>query len=170
MEEGGTKVVCAVYGPHECRHRSRVKEDSCLINAQYSMCTFSVTDRKNRPRGDRRSNGYSRLLERTFESVILTTLYPRSQIDIFCEIFEVNSVLSMNLFAMKHLHIKADGGSLAACVNCATLALADAGVPMRGLATAVECASVEGVACADTSSREHTEVVPRMTIGTVGKP
>lgn len=53
------------------------------------MCTFSVTDRRNRPRGDRRSNSYSRLIQRAFESVIFLELYSRSQIDIFCEVLEV---------------------------------------------------------------------------------
>lgn len=53
------------------------------------MTTFSVPDRRNRPRGDRRSNKFGRLLERAFEMVILTELYPRSQIDIFCEVLEV---------------------------------------------------------------------------------
>lgn len=53
------------------------------------MTTFSVPDRRNRPRGDRRSNKFSRLIERAFETVILTESYPRSQIDIFCEVLEV---------------------------------------------------------------------------------
>uniref|UniRef100_A0A915D0G8 Exoribonuclease phosphorolytic domain-containing protein n=1 Tax=Ditylenchus dipsaci TaxID=166011 RepID=A0A915D0G8_9BILA len=131
LEQGGTKVSCTVYGPHD-------------------MATFAVPDRRNRPRGDKRGNNHGRLLERAFESVILTGLYPRSQIDIFCEILE------------------ADGGNLAACVNAASLALADAGISIRGLISAVECGSVNGVPCADMSSRENNDVVPRVTLGTIG--
>jgi exosome complex component RRP41 len=149
LEQGNTKVICSVYGPHECRYRSRMSEEACLINCQYSQTTFSVPDRRNRPRGDRRGKGYTRLLERAFESAIITTTYPRSQIDIFCEVIE------------------ADGGNLAACVNAASLALADAGIPLRGLVAAVECGSVTGTPCADMSSREHSEIVPRMTIATI---
>ncbi|KAI1726392.1 3' exoribonuclease family, domain 1 domain-containing protein [Ditylenchus destructor] len=149
LEQGGTKVACTVFGPHECRKRSETNEEACIINAQYSMATFSVPDRRNRPRGDRRGNKYGRLLEKAFESVISTALYKRSQIDIFCEVLE------------------ADGGNLAACVNAVSLAIADAGISVRGLITAVECGSVDGVPCADMSSREHMEVVPRVTIGTV---
>ncbi|KAI1732869.1 3' exoribonuclease family, domain 1 domain-containing protein [Ditylenchus destructor] len=149
LEQGGTKVACTVFGPHECRKRSETNEEACIINAQYSMATFSVPDRRNRPRGDRRGNKYGRLLEKAFESVISTALYKRSQIDIFCEVLE------------------ADGGNLAACVNAVSLAIADAGISIRGLITAVECGSVDGVPCADMSSREHMEVVPRVTIGTV---
>jgi ribonuclease PH len=54
-------------------------------------------------------------------------------------------------------------------VNAASLALADAGIPMRGLVTAVECGSVTGEACADLSSREHSDIVSRLTVATVGK-
>lgn len=39
---------------------------------------------------------------------------------------------------------------------------------MRGLISAVECGSVDGTPCADMSSREHADVVPRVTVGTVG--
>lgn len=86
-------MACTVYGPHECRYRSRINEEACILNTQFSMCTFSLPDRRNRPRGDRRSNSYSRLIQRAFESVIFLELYPRSQIDIFCEILEVNVLL-----------------------------------------------------------------------------
>jgi len=39
---------------------------------------------------------------------------------------------------------------------------------MRGLASAVECGCVDGVSCTDTSSREQSELIPRITIATVG--
>ena len=58
---------------------------------------------------------------------------------------------------------------MAACVNVASLALADAGIPLRGLLSAVECGSADGLPCADLSSREHSELVPRLTMATVGK-
>ncbi|CAK5081793.1 unnamed protein product [Meloidogyne enterolobii] len=141
------EVLCAVYGPREGRMKSRIQEESAIVVCQYSQSTFSVPDRRNRPRGDRRGNTNSRLLERAFEAVIFVNLYPRSQIDIFFE---------------------ADGGNLAACVNAGSLALADAGIPMRGLPSAVECGCVDGVSCTDTSSREQSELIPRITIATVG--
>jgi len=149
FEQGNTKVLCAVYGPHEARQRSRVSEDKCLVNCQYSMATFSTVERKLRPRGDRRSSAFTRILERTFGSVLLTNLYPRSQIDIFCEV------------------LQADGGHLAACINAATLALADAGVPMQGLTSAAQCGWSEGTVCMDLSAMEEGDMVPRVTVATV---
>lgn len=70
-----------------------INEEQCVVNCQYSMATFSVPDRRNKPRGDRRGNEFTRLLERAFESAILVKNYPRSQIDIFCEVLEVKYLI-----------------------------------------------------------------------------
>lgn len=150
IELGNTKVLCAVYGPHECRHHSRMNEDRCIINCQYSMARFSTNERREKPRGDRKSLEFARLMERAFESAVLTEHYPRSQIDIFCEV------------------LQADGSHLAACVNAATLALVDAGVPMRGLVAAVSCAcDAGGTPCIDVNAREETWTAPRVTMATI---
>lgn len=116
LEQGFTKVLAAVYGPHEVRRKgasSRTLPDRARINCQYSMATFSTGERKVRPRGDRKSREFTQHLEKTFEAVILTKAYPNSQIDIYCEI------------------LQSDGGNLSACINAATLALIDAGVSIR---------------------------------------
>ncbi|CAI2351482.1 unnamed protein product [Caenorhabditis sp. 36 PRJEB53466] len=91
----------------------------------------------------------SRLLEKAFESVILTEAFPRSQIDIFCEV------------------IQGDGSNLAACVNATSLALADAGIPMKGIASAATCGIVDGKPIVDLTSREETDLLPRVTLATV---
>jgi hypothetical protein len=78
-----------VYGPHERRHRREGNDEEATINCQYSQTTFAQPGRRQRPRGDRRGNNYGNQLEMTFESVILRKAYPRSQIDIFCEVLEV---------------------------------------------------------------------------------
>lgn len=53
-------------------------------------------------------------------------------------------------------------------MNAATLALVDAGIPMRGLVVAASTAcDVGGVPCVDVNSREETRVAPRLTIATI---
>ncbi|CAI4222095.1 unnamed protein product [Auanema sp. JU1783] len=148
IEQGNTKVLCAVYGPHEGK-RSKQLEERCVINCQYSMATFSGMDRKSRPRGDRKSSEFSRLLEKAFESAIITSTFPRAQIDVFFEV------------------IQADGSNLAACVNAASLALADAGIPVKGLVSAVTCGIVDGTPVVDVNSREETDLMPRLTLATI---
>ena len=66
--------------------RSKLLQDKVLVNCQYSMATFSTSERKRRPRGDRKSQEMTMHLQQTFNAAILTSLHPRSQIDIFVEV------------------------------------------------------------------------------------
>ena len=72
------------------------------------MATFSTSERKRRPRGDRKSIEMTMHLKQTFDAAIMTQLYPRSQIDIFVEVSFVyifmNGVLwDRHAFALSHL-------------------------------------------------------------------
>jgi exosome complex component RRP41 len=60
--------------------------DKVVVNCQYSQAMFSTGERKRRPRGDRKSQEMTMHLQQTFEAAIMTSLYPRSQIDIFVEV------------------------------------------------------------------------------------
>lgn len=64
-------------------------------------------------------------VKQTFEPVVITTLYPRSQIDIYLQI------------------IQHDGGTLQACINAATMALIDAGIAMTDYVCACTAGWVE---------------------------
>jgi exosome complex component RRP41 len=86
IEMGNTKTLAAVYGPHEVSNKTKARHDQALINCEFSMATFSTTERKTRAKGDRKSIEMSMAIRRTFESCILTSLYPRSQIDIFVQV------------------------------------------------------------------------------------
>ncbi|CAH0598283.1 unnamed protein product [Chrysodeixis includens] len=117
LEQGNTKVLAAVYGPHQAS-KSKSLQDGVVVNCQYSMATFSTGERKNHPRGDRKSQEMSMHLRQALTAAIKTELYPRSQIDIYVEV------------------LQADGGAYCASVNAATLALIDAGIPLRAYACA----------------------------------
>lgn len=58
-------------------------------------------------------------IKSTFEPVIQTNLYPRSQIDIFVQV------------------LQQDGGLLQTCINATTLALVAAGIPLLDFVCAV---------------------------------
>jgi len=156
IEHGNTRVLAVVHGPHEPttrRGQTTSGDERCFVNCEFGMATFSTTQRKMRPRGDRKSIELSRHLKKTFDSVIDTSLYPRSQIDIYCEV------------------LQADGGSLASCINAASLALVDAGIALRGLVAACACGSTNNIACVDLSNNEESATssdVPRLTVATVG--
>ncbi|KAG8477470.1 hypothetical protein CXB51_030929 [Gossypium anomalum] len=136
FEMGNTKVIAAVYGPREMinvvnvfqvQNRSQQINDQALVRCEYSMANFSTGDRMRKPKGDRRSTEISLVIRQTMEACILTHLMPRSQIDIFVQVLQVmeRNISILNVSA----------GTRSACINAATLALADAGIPMRDIVT-----------------------------------
>ncbi|NXS40078.1 EXOS4 protein, partial [Balaeniceps rex] len=126
--------------------RSKALPDRALVNCQYSMATFSTGERRRRPHGDRQASELALQLKQTFEAAILTCLYPRSQIDIYVQI------------------LQADGGEYCACVNAATLAVMDAGIPMRDYVCASSAGLAEDTPLADLSSPEEAAGGPRLVL------
>ncbi len=152
IEQGNTKALATVYGPHEVTGgRSRAHHDRVTINCQYSMATFSTGERKKRPMGDRKSQEMSLNLQRTFEAAIMTHLYPRSQIDIYVQI------------------LQADGGNYCACVNAATLAIIDAGIPMRDYVCACSAGFISDTPLVDISYLEESLGGPEMILAVLPK-
>ena len=140
IEQGNTKVLAAIYGPHEpsANKKSQVLQDKCLINCEYSQATFSTAERKHVSRGDRKGQDLSAHIKQTFEAAIHTSLYPRSQIDIYFQV----------------LH--ADGSHYSACVNAATLALIDAGIAMKDFACSCSASLVKSKALIDINHVEES--------------
>ncbi|CAH1778859.1 unnamed protein product [Owenia fusiformis] len=138
VEQGNTKVLAAVYGPHEPRGNIVKLQDKVVINCQFSMATFSTGERKRRPRGDRKSMELSMHLQQTFEAAIMTELYPQSQIDIYVEV------------------LQSDGGNYCTSVNAATLALIDAGIPMKDYVCACSASYLDDTPMVDINYLEES--------------
>ncbi|XP_018430056.1 PREDICTED: exosome complex component RRP41 [Nanorana parkeri] len=152
IEQGNTKALAVVYGPHEIRgSRSKTLHDRAVVNCQYSMATFSTGERKRRPHGDRKSTEMTIHLKQTFEAAILTQLYPRSQIDIYVQI------------------LQADGGNYCTCVNAATLAVIDAGIPMRDYVCASSAGFIEDTPLVDLSYIEEAAGGPQLALALLPK-
>eukprot|EP00069_Balaena_mysticetus_P012349 bmy_07581T0 len=141
IEQGNTKALAVIRGS-----RARALPDRALVNCQYSSATFSTGERKRRPHGDRKSCEMGLQLRQTFEAAVLTQLHPRSQIDIYVQV------------------LQADGGTYAACVNAATLAVLDAGIPMRDFVCACSAGFVDGTALADLSHVEEAAGGPQLAL------
>ncbi|XP_011627119.1 exosome complex component RRP41 homolog isoform X1 [Amborella trichopoda] len=151
FEMGNTKVIAAVYGPREVQNRSQQLSDQALVRCEYSMANFSTGDRLRRPKGDRRSSEISLVIRQTMEACILTHLMPRSQIDIYVQV------------------LQADGGTRSACINAATLALADAGIPMRDLITSCSAGYLVNTPLLDLNYVEDSAGGPDLTVGILAK-
>jgi len=135
IEMGKNKVVAAVYGPREAFPRHIQDPSKVVVRYRYNMAPFSVEERK-RPGPDRRSIEISKVSKEAFEAVIMKELFPRSVVDIFVEV------------------LQADAGSRTACINAASVALVDAGIPMKGMLTSVAVAKVDGVLVLDPMKEE----------------
>jgi exosome complex component RRP41 len=117
---GENKVLAAVYGPRECHPRHLQNPTRAIVQCNYNMASFSVSDRK-RPGPDRRSQEISKIISEALEHVVLTHLFPRTSIDVYIEVLQANA------------------GTRCAGLTAASVALADAGVPMRDMIAS--CAS-----------------------------
>ena len=112
---GLTKAVAYVYGPRPQSRRLPQTSGAASVYVEYRTATFSAIDRKRRSKGDRQSQERGLWLEGIFKEAILVDQYPKSQIDIFVEI------------------LQQDGSPVSAAINAVTLALINAGIPLRDL-------------------------------------
>lgn len=152
VEMGNTRVLAAVYGPHEIRSgRHKSVCDHALINCQYSMATFSTSERKKRPRGDYRSLEMSSNLKEIFDTAILTELFPHSQIDIFVEV------------------LQSDGSNYSACINAASLALIHAGIPIKDIVCACSAGLINNNTITDINYSEEIGGIPILTVAMLPK-
>ena len=135
IEWGGNKVLAAVYGPREAHPRHLQDPARALVQCRYNMAPFSVSDRK-RPGPDRRSVEISKIISEAFAAVVFKEQFPRTSVDIFIEV------------------LQADAGTRCAGLTAASVALADAGVPMKDLVTSVASGKIGGVVALDLNKEE----------------
>ena len=134
MVWGTNEAIVAVYGPMEAHPRKIQKQDRAVIDVAYNMAPFSTTDRI-RPGFNRRSREISKVTKDALESVVLLELYPRSKIRVSIEI------------------ISAEAGTR--CVGLtASVALADAGIPMTDMVVSVASGKVNDVVVCDLNKEE----------------
>jgi exosome complex component RRP41 len=135
LEIGGNKILAAVYGPRELHVRRIMRPDMSVIRCRYNMAPFSVGERK-RPGPDRRSIEISKITADALRPAIFLEKFPRSTIDVFIEILE------------------AEGGTRCAGITAASVALADAGIPMKDLVVSCAAGKADGDVILDLSEEE----------------
>jgi exosome complex component RRP41 len=116
---GLTKAIAYIYGPRPLGKRQSSKPGHAAVLVEYRTATFGAIDRKRRSKGDRQSQERALWLQGIFEQAILTDQYPKSQIEIFVEV------------------LQQDGSPVSAAINAVTLALVNAGIPMRDVVSSV---------------------------------
>jgi len=130
VEYGRTKIMAAVFGPREIHPRHLAISEKAVIRCRYHMAPFSTEQRKS-PAPSRREVELSKVIREALEPAVFTEYYPRTSIDIFIEV------------------LQSDGGTRCAGITAASLALADAGIPMKDLVASVAVGKVDGVVVVD---------------------
>ncbi|MDH5795181.1 MAG: exosome complex exonuclease Rrp41 [Candidatus Bathyarchaeota archaeon] len=138
IEQGKNKILAAIYGPREVHPRHLALPDRAILRCRYHMAPFSVEERKS-PAPSRREVELSKVIREALESAIFLEKFPRTSIDLFIEV------------------LQADGGTRCAGVTVASLALADAGIPMRDLVAACAAGKADGHLMLDLNDIEDKE-------------
>ncbi len=136
VKMGNTVAVAGVYGPRELFPKFLQDPEKVHLKCRYNMAPFSTKERK-RPGQDRRSQEISMVVSHALEPAIFTKEFPKVGIDIFIEI------------------LQGDAGTRCAGINAASVALADAGIPMRGLIAAVAAGKVDNDYVLDLTYHEE---------------
>lgn len=135
IRQGKTYIIAGVYGPRELHPRHLTLNDRAYLRVVYRMATFSVPDRK-RPAPSRREREISMVIANALKPALFLEEYPKAVVDVFIQV------------------IQADGGTRCAAINAASLALADAGIPMRGLIPAVAVGKADSKLLVDLGDEE----------------
>jgi len=135
VEWGNNKVLAAVYGPRELQPKYLQDNAKAVVQVSYNMAAFSG-DERIRPGPNRRASEISKITAEALENVILTGKYPRSSIDVYIEVLE------------------ADAGTRCAGLTAASVAVADAGIPMIDLVPAVAAGKADNQLVIDVGKKE----------------
>ena len=118
LEWGKNKVIVTVHGPKQVFPKHRANPEKAVIDYKYRMASFSVSDRKS-PVPGKRDKEISFVSGLALEKAIFTEKFPNTLIDINAIILDANA------------------GTRVTALTAASLACADAGIPMKGLISAV---------------------------------
>ncbi|OBA22251.1 ribosomal protein S5 domain 2-like protein [Metschnikowia bicuspidata var. bicuspidata NRRL YB-4993] len=150
VEQGNTKVMCMIQGPMEPPLRSQLNQTQATIEINLNIASFSTLQRKKRNKNEKRILELKTTLERTFEQSIMSSLYPKTVIEVNVQV------------------LTQDGGLFSAMTNAITLALIDAGIAMYDYVSAVSVGIHDQTPLLDLNNLEENDM-SCLTIGVVGK-
>jgi len=148
VETGNTRVVASVFGPQKLHPRHLQESDRAVIKMRYNMAPFSVDDRM-RPGPNRRAKEIGLVAKKALEPAVELEEFPKAGIDISMEILE------------------SDGGTRVTGINAAALALADAGIPMKGMVSATASGIVDDTVVLDVNGLEDKKGNADIPIATI---
>jgi exosome complex component RRP41 len=134
---GKTWAIVAVYGPREIYPRFLANPQKGILRCHYSMMPFSGSGERIRPGSSRRAQEISMVMKHALEPVLDLSAFPNSVVDVFIELPQT------------------DAGTRCAAITAASIALADAGIPMKDMISSVAVGQVDGLVVADLTYNEE---------------
>ncbi len=133
---GNTQAIAAVYGPRALHPTYLRNPEKGILRCNYNMLSFSTGERV-KPGPSRRSKEISLVTENALLPVLDLKEFPNTVIDVFIEL------------------IQADSGTRCAGITAAAMALADAGLIMKDLVTAVSVGKIGKQIIVDLTKEEE---------------
>jgi len=146
IEFGDNKILVGVFGPRDVHPKHMSNTDTGILRVRYHMEPFSVTERKN-PAPSRREIEISKVIKEALEPAVMLDKFPRTAVDVYIEV------------------LQADGGTRCAALSAASVALADAGIPMRDMVAACAAGKAADVIILDVNNEEDQAGQADMPIG-----
>jgi exosome complex component RRP41 len=137
FKSGKTWAIVAVYGPREVYPRFLANPTKGLLRCHYSMMPFSGSGERIRPGSSRRAQEISMVMAKSLLPVVDLSAFPNSVVDVYIELPQT------------------DAGTRCAAISAASMALADAGIPMKDMISSVAVGQVDGLVCADLTYTEE---------------
>jgi exosome complex component RRP41 len=134
---GNTIAYAAVYGPRSLFPKFLKNPETGILRCSYNMMPFSGSGERIRPGGSRRSKEISMVTENALSSVVDLRDFPNTVVDVFIELPQT------------------DSGTRCAGICAASIALADAGISMKEMVSAVAVGMVNGKPAVDLSKEEE---------------
>ena len=134
---GKTIAYAAVYGPRELFPKFLQNPEKGTLRCNYNMMPFSGSGERVRPGPSRRSREISYVTEKALSPVVNLEDFPNAVVDVFIELPQT------------------DAGTRCAGITAAAMALADAGLTMKDLVSAVAVGCVDHSIVADLNYDEE---------------
>jgi exosome complex component RRP41 len=145
VKMGKTTAIAAVYGPREMHPRRMIVPGKAFLYTIYNMAPFSTNERV-RPGPSRRSKEICKVTRNALEPAVFAEEFPKTGIYVYIDILE------------------ADAGTRCAGINAASIALADAGIPMRDLVASVAAGKIGKNVTLDLAGKEEDETMCDMPV------
>lgn len=136
VQWGKNKVIAAVYGPREVVPKHLTDNLKARITVRYIMTPFCSLEEHGRSGPNRRSIEISKVIRHVFENAILVNQFPKTQIEISTEV------------------LQSDGGTRVSALTAASLAIVDAGLPVKDLVSGVSIGKIAGKMVVDLDKDE----------------